>query len=70
LMEEARQDDPALSDEEAHDKATADLTYTEAGYLTSYEWTIDDVHKGTPLFEAALAASKEEYEEQYGEQAP
>lgn len=25
----------------AHDHATADLTYTEAGYLTSWEWGID-----------------------------
>lgn len=30
-------------EEEMHDvfdRATADLTYTEAGYLTSYEWTV------------------------------
>jgi hypothetical protein len=70
LMEEAKQDDPELDDEEAYEAATADLTYTEAGWLTSYEWTIDDVHKGDPLFDAALEASKEEYEEQYNEQAP
>lgn len=25
---------------ECFDKATTDLTYTEAGYLTSYEWTV------------------------------
>lgn len=63
LMEEAKQDEPGLDDEEAYEKATADLTYTEAGWLTSYEWTVDDVHKGTPLFDAALEASKEEYAE-------
>lgn len=70
LMEEAREEDPELSDEEAHDKATADLTYTEAGYLTSYEWTIDDLPKSSELYKAALEASKEEYEETYNEQAP
>lgn len=70
LMEEVREEEPGIDDEAAYEKATADLTYTEAGWLTSYEWTIDDIHKGTPLFEAALAASKEEYAEVYDEQAP
>lgn len=70
LMEEVREEEPGIDDEAAYEKATADLTYTEAGWLTSYEWTIDDIHKGDPLFEAALAASKEEYAEVYDEQAP
>ena len=28
--------------QQADDQATADLTYTESGYLTSYEWTVDE----------------------------
>lgn len=70
LIEEAKEDEPGISDEDAYEKATADLTYTEAGWLTSYEWTIDDINKGDELYKAALEASKEEYEEQYNEQAP
>lgn len=63
-------DFPDLSDEEAYEKATADLTYTESGYLVSYEWTVDELPKSSELYKAALEASKEEYAEEYGEQAP
>lgn len=60
LMKEAKRNDPSLDEEAAHDAATADLTYTESGYLTSYEMHGNDVHKGEPMYEAALQASKEE----------
>lgn len=62
LMKEVQEDHPGIDDDLAYEKATADLTYTESGYLTSYEWTIDDLHKGEPLYDAALQASKEEDE--------
>lgn len=67
LMDEVREEDPDLSEEEAYEQATADLTYTEAGYLTSYEWTVDDVRKGTPLYQASFEASQEEFEREYPE---
>lgn len=58
LMKEAQQDEPALSEEEAYEKATADLYYTEAGWLTSHEMHGDDVPKGDPMYQAALKASR------------
>jgi len=42
--------------EEAWEAATADLTYTEAGYLTSYEWGVVEVTEET-LIRRALEAS-------------
>ena len=38
------------TDEEIHDLATRDLTYTEAGYLTSYEWGVTDLRHGSRLY--------------------
>lgn len=67
LMAEVREDegDPDMDDEAAYEKATADLTYTESGHLTSYEWTVDDVPAGTELYQLAHEASREEYERAY-----
>lgn len=39
LAEEGLEDDEL--EERAHEQATVDLTYTESGYLTSYEWWVD-----------------------------
>jgi hypothetical protein len=44
------------SEEEAQEAATVDLTYTEAGYIPSWEWTVDDAPP--EILEAAKAASK------------
>jgi hypothetical protein len=41
----------------AIESAESDLTYTESGWLTSYEWTVDDVEEGSPLWVAAVEAS-------------
>lgn len=60
LMKEAQQDDPSLDEEAAYEKATADLYYTEGGWITSHEMHGHDVPKGDPMYEAALQASKEE----------
>lgn len=43
-------------DEQIEQRAYADLTYTESGYLASYEWTVDDV-TDKKLFGAAVYAS-------------
>lgn len=57
LYDEAREELGEDADEEEIDQqATADLTYTESGYLTSYEWTVDDV-TDKKLVEAAVYAS-------------
>ncbi len=49
-------DDP--EDEEvqsrAYETATTDLTYTESGYLPSWEWTVDEVQSNAPLFTACF----------------
>lgn len=66
LFEEAKSDNPELSDEEAQEEAVSDMTYTEAGYI-SVDWGVNfdsDAHgEQDPLFRAALEASKEEYAE-------
>ncbi len=66
LMEEAREDHPGIDDEKAYEEATADLTYTESGYFTSYEVHVDELHGG-PLYKATEEACHEEYEAEYGE---
>lgn len=59
LMKEAQQDEPDLSEDDAHEKATADLYYTESGYLTSHEMHGHDVTKGDPMYKTAVEASQE-----------
>lgn len=36
--------------QDVEQEAFADLTYTEAGYLTSYEWTVDELDPHSELF--------------------
>lgn len=69
LEAEFRQAAPGADDEEVMEGAYADLTYTEDGYIPSWEWTLDDV-SGSELFECALDTSKKEYESVYDEEAP
>lgn len=64
LTEEALAE--GLDDEEAYVQATADLMYTEAGYFTSYELHVDELHDG-PLYEACDEACHEEYVAEYGD---
>lgn len=68
LEKEYREEHPDVDDDEVMNEAYADLTYTEDGYIASYEWTLDEVHG--EMYDVALEASKEAYEEQYGEEAP
>jgi hypothetical protein len=60
LVKEARQDDPSLDEEQAFEQATADLTYTESGWLSSAEVNGYEVRKDKPIYEAAVQASKED----------
>ena len=41
LFDEAKAE--GLDEDEAMEQATADLTYTEAGHLTSYEWLANEI---------------------------
>jgi len=43
--------------EAIEESATADLTYTEAGYLVSYEWWVDEVTTGTACYQRAMRES-------------
>ena len=46
------------------ESAEADLTYTEAGWLTSYEWFVDDLHSGDEVYyRAVLAVLKDDPDE-------
>lgn len=65
LEKEYREENPDADDDDVANEAYADLTYTESGYIPSYEWTLDDVHG--EMYNVALEASKEAYEEEYGE---
>ncbi len=66
LIEEAEAE--GLDEEAAYEQATADLTYTESGYLTSYEWSVTEFQiqrggKGAdPLVWAAFEAALEDGE--------
>lgn len=74
LEREYREEHPDADDDDVASEAYADLTYTESGYIPSYEWGIgfDSENQGTDndFYAAALAASKEEYEREYDEEAP
>jgi hypothetical protein len=73
---EAREENPKADDDELDeivmDTAYTDLTYTESGYIPSYEWTIgfDSENQGTSseFYKICWEASKEEYEAEYGEE--
>ncbi|MCH9837175.1 hypothetical protein K0U83_16030 [bacterium] len=41
--------------DDAYQQAEADLTYTEAGYLTSYEWAVNDLYPGHEVYGAGVA---------------
>jgi hypothetical protein len=61
-LKEAREElgedaDEEELEEKAREIAEADMTYTESGWLTSYEWFVNELFDGE-LFEAALYVSK------------
>lgn len=49
--------------EKVRDQAEADMTYTESGWLTSHEWTVDEITRGTELFNAVFEKSIDEIED-------
>lgn len=51
---------------QAQQDATEDMTYTESGYLNSWEWGLDDVHSGQ-LYDSIVNKSLNLYRKQYGE---
>jgi hypothetical protein len=69
LIDEVKEEKPELDDEDAFQEATQDMTYTESGWIPSWEWTVSEFNSGD-LYDVTLEASKEEYEREYGEPAP
>jgi len=57
LVSEAEEE--GYEGDDAYEQATADLTYTEAGYLTSYEWSVSDIHPGDAVYGAGVAKALE-----------
>lgn len=72
LYDEAREELGEDADEdEVMQQAEADLTYTESGYITSYEWGIASDPEGNEwpeAVEAGTAISKWLYHEEYGDE--
>lgn len=70
LQEGAREElGPDAPEEEVQEKAEADLTYTEAGYLMSHEWFVDEappelVKLAKQASITATADGDEEFEEE------
>lgn len=54
---------PDASDEEVATKAEEDLTYTESGYIASYEWTATEVPKNNDLYRNCLEYCQQRYDE-------
>ncbi len=71
LEKEYREEHPDADDDDVSQGAYEDLTYTESGYIPSWEWGIgfDSENQGTDndFYKVAWEASKEEYEAEYGE---
>lgn len=69
LADEGDGDEP--DEGEVMEKAMADLTYTESGYIPSYEWGIDsdpgEGHEWREATEAGTAISRWLYRDEYGE---
>ena len=43
-----------MSEEDAQAEAETDMTYTESGWIPSWEWHVNELHSG-PLFDKAQA---------------
>lgn len=52
--------------QQAQEQAETDLTYTESGYLTSWEWSMDE-HPDPSLADRIVNKSLNMYRKQYGE---
>lgn len=42
------------------DKMTVDMTYTESGYIASYEWYVNEIDSGDPIYKKILVQSVRE----------
>lgn len=58
LYEEAKKEDPNGDEDSWRETAETDLTYTESGYIPSWEWYVNELHPGNPLYSAAFTASR------------
>ena len=53
-----------MSPSEATEEAETDMTYTESGYIPSWEWTVSNLGPGDSLLDAAVAYAIE-HEDDY-----
>ena len=53
-----------MSPSEATEEAEMDMTYTESGYIPSWEWHVADLGPGDSLLDAAVAYAIE-HEDDY-----
>jgi len=47
---------PVRQRDEVRENAEADMTHTESGWLVSWEWSVNELDHGTPLYGAGVAA--------------
>lgn len=66
LEREYRAEHPDADEDDIAGEAYQDLTYTEDGYIPSWEWTMSAIHGD--MYDVTLEASKEEYAREYGEE--
>lgn len=57
---------PGIFTEVESESDEADMTYTESGYIASWEWNVDELTSG-PLYDAALAESEKAFQKEYGD---
>ncbi len=55
--------DETAVEEGVREQAEADMTYTESGWLTSEEWTVNELHLGDEFYALAWEASIDELAE-------
>jgi hypothetical protein len=59
------EDDETIS--KAQEDAETDLTYTESGYLTSWEWYVNTIDEDSDLGQRIVNKAKNRYRKEYGE---
>lgn len=57
---------PGIFTEVNSEEDEVDMTYTESGYIASYEWHVDEITSG-PLYDAALTESEKAFQGEYGD---
>jgi len=67
LVDNGADPDDEETRSEAQQDATADMVYTESGYLNSWEWGLDDLSSNSDLYKSIVNKSNNLYRKQYDE---